>query len=80
MDDERIGRVGADAGAVVIARPAELAGPLVRTVDAVLHALAELPDDTVIVLLQPTLPLRTADDVRKCLLLPGRTAAELGWV
>ena len=34
---------------------------------AVLHAVTGLPDDTIVVLLQPTSPLRTAADVRACL-------------
>jgi N-acylneuraminate cytidylyltransferase len=72
-DDEQIGRVARDAGAELVRRPAELAGPTSRTVDAVRHAVDDraLPDDTIVVLLQPTSPLRTADDVRECLRLHG---------
>ncbi|HEX5405912.1 MAG TPA: acylneuraminate cytidylyltransferase family protein [Pseudonocardiaceae bacterium] len=70
-DDDRIGRAASTAGATVIPRPTALAGPTSRSVDAVLHAVADQPDDTVVVLLQPTSPLRTADDIRKCLLLHG---------
>lgn len=70
-DDERIGTVARAAGATVIRRPAALAGPTSRSVAAVLHAVVDEPDDTVVVLLQPTSPLRTGDDVRKCLLLHG---------
>jgi len=42
-------------------------------VDAVLHTLdvLDLPDSTVVVLLQPTSPLRTGDDVAACLQLHG---------
>ncbi len=72
-DDERIGRVAREAGAELVRRPAELAGPASRTVDAVRHAIddQELPDDTIVVLLQPTSPLRTAADVEECLRLHG---------
>jgi N-acylneuraminate cytidylyltransferase len=72
-DDERIGRAAIEAGAELVRRPAELAGPTSRTVDAVRHAIddQELPDDTIVVLLQPTSPLRTAADVEECLRLHG---------
>lgn len=70
-DDDRIAAVAADAGATVVPRPAELAGPTSRTVDAVLHAVADEPDDVLLVLLQPTSPLRTAADVTECLTLHG---------
>jgi N-acylneuraminate cytidylyltransferase len=72
-DDEHIGRVAVAEGAELVRRPAELAGPTSRTVDAVRHAIddRELPDDTIVVLLQPTSPLRTSDDVQECLRLHG---------
>jgi CMP-N-acetylneuraminic acid synthetase len=72
-DDGDIGRVAVAAGAELVRRPAELAGPTSRTVDAVRHAIddRELPDDTIVVLLQPTSPLRTAADVEECLRLHG---------
>jgi N-acylneuraminate cytidylyltransferase len=66
-DDDRIADVARDAGALVIRRPAALATATSRTVDAVLHAVADQPDDTIVVLLQPTSPLRTPDDIRACL-------------
>jgi N-acylneuraminate cytidylyltransferase len=72
-DDERIGEVARQSGAELVRRPAELAGPSSRTVDAVRHAIDDrgLPDDTIVVLLQPTSPLRTAADVEECLRLHG---------
>jgi N-acylneuraminate cytidylyltransferase len=72
-DDGDIGRVAVAAGAELVRRPAELAGPSSRTVDAVRHAIddRELPDNTIVVLLQPTSPLRTAADVQECLRLHG---------
>ncbi|HET8642715.1 MAG TPA: acylneuraminate cytidylyltransferase family protein [Pseudonocardiaceae bacterium] len=68
-DDDEIAAAAAAAGATIVRRPAELATATSRTVDAVLHALDERaePDATVVVLLQPTSPLRTAQDVRDCL-------------
>lgn len=56
-------------GCTTVLRPAELATAASRTVDALLHAAAELglADDTLIVLLQPTSPLRTGGDVRAAL-------------
>jgi N-acylneuraminate cytidylyltransferase len=68
-DDEQIGQAAIEAGAELVRRPVELAGPTSRTVDAVLHAVdhCRLPDEAVVVLLQPTTPLRTAADVDECL-------------
>jgi N-acylneuraminate cytidylyltransferase len=70
-DDDAIAAAATAAGATVVRRPAALAGPASRSVDAVLHATADLPDDTVLVLLQPTSPLRTSADVADCLRLHG---------
>ena len=51
-------------------RPAELAGDTTPTADSVLHAAARLAEQgfaaDIIVLLQPTSPLRTADDIARC--------------
>ncbi len=44
-------------------RPAELATCEARAVDVALHALNELPGYDILVLLQPTSPLRTSQDV-----------------
>ena len=61
-------------GCTVVDRPAELATGDSRTVDAVLHAVRSLTlaDDTLVLLLQPTSPLRTGDDVRAVLRQPMR--------
>jgi N-acylneuraminate cytidylyltransferase len=68
-DDPDIGKAALTAGAELVPRPAELSGPTARTVTAVVHALdhIEAADDTIVVLLQPTTPLRTAADVDECL-------------
>lgn len=44
-------------------RPATLGSDTASTIDVVLHALDMLPDYDVVVLLQPTSPLRTAADI-----------------
>ena len=73
-DDDRIASVAAAEGAEVVRRPARLATATSRSVDGVLHALDTLavPDGAVVVLLQPTSPLRTPADIEECLrLYPG---------
>lgn len=68
-DDPRIAAVGVRAGAEHVARPAALATATSRSVEAVLHALevGGVDDTAVVVLLQPTSPLRTPADVAACL-------------
>lgn len=44
-------------------RPAELAGDATPGIDVVLHACRAMPGYDYVVLLQPTSPLRTADDI-----------------
>ena len=67
-DDEEIARVAKACGAQVpFLRPAVLAADTSRTVDAVIHAAETLKQrgetfDS-LVLLQPTSPLRTAEDI-----------------
>jgi CMP-N-acetylneuraminic acid synthetase len=70
-DDEEIAREGRRAGAEVPGlRPAELATDTARTVDAVQHILtAAGVRSEAICLLQPTTPLRLADDVRAAVAL-----------
>jgi len=68
-DDDEIAAVGQVAGAEVVRRPPELALDDTPTVDAVLHLLDMLAFENyhpkVIVLLQPTSPLRHAGHVRE---------------
>jgi CMP-N,N'-diacetyllegionaminic acid synthase len=72
-DDSQIGTVGRDHGAEVYARPPHLATDEALVIDAlkdllrVLHEEQETPEW--IILLEPTCPLRTAEDVRACLKL-----------
>jgi N-acylneuraminate cytidylyltransferase len=63
-DDPEIMEVSKAWGCEVpFQRPADLAAAETPTIDAVLHALDQLPEYDYIVLLQPTSPLRTAEDI-----------------
>lgn len=69
-DDPEIADVAKRAGAQVpFMRPAELAQDQTPGIDPVLHALDQLPQFDSVLLLQPTSPLRTTDDVDACLQL-----------
>lgn len=63
-DDHEIAEVSAAWGAdLPFMRPSELAGDETPGIDVVRHALEKLPDFDIVVLLQPTSPLRTAGDI-----------------
>lgn len=63
-DDDTIMAAARACGCEVpFRRPTELATDAARSIDVVLHALDELPGYDVVVLLQPTSPLRSAADV-----------------
>ncbi len=70
-DDDQIASVGREYGAEVYGRPAHLATDEALVIDALkdliqtLKAEGEAPEW--IILLEPTCPLRTTDDVRDCL-------------
>jgi CMP-N,N'-diacetyllegionaminic acid synthase len=51
----------------IIRRPKELANDTAMNEDVLRHALTVKPDFDWIILLQPTSPLRTAEDIDKCL-------------
>jgi N-acylneuraminate cytidylyltransferase len=69
-DDEAIAETGRRLGASVpFMRSASLATDEASTMDAVFDALDRLPGFDIIVLLQPTSPLRTAADIDGCLAL-----------
>ncbi len=69
-DDPEIADVAKCAGAQVpFMRPAELAQDQTPGIDPVLHALEQLPQFDSVLLLQPTSPLRTTDDIDACLRL-----------
>jgi CMP-N,N'-diacetyllegionaminic acid synthase len=63
-DDLEIAEIARRAGAQVpFKRPAELAQDQSPMLDTVLHALDQLPQYDSVLLLQPTSPLRTTDDI-----------------
>lgn len=67
-DDEEIADVSKQYGAMIpFMRPAELASDTARTVDAILHCIKSLKElnecFSDLVLLQPTEPLRTVEDI-----------------
>lgn len=69
-DSQKIARVSRKYGAKIpFMRPAELADDNSKTIDTVLHAIKTLDEMNnnfdVLVLLQPTQPLRTASDIDK---------------
>lgn len=67
-EDEEIIALARRLGCEVpFVRPAELAGDDVSAVDPVIHALREMPGYDYVVLLQPTTPLRTAEDIDGCI-------------
>ena len=68
-DDPKIAKVGKKAGAdVPFLRPRQLAGDKSRTVDAVLHLLKNIQDEPeIILLLQPTAPIRNSRQVSEAL-------------
>ena len=83
-DDEEIARVARAQGVEVIARPPELARDESPTEDALLHALDVLKardgyEPEIVVTLEPTSPLRTAQLIDRCVaeLVAGDADAEL---
>lgn len=63
-DDAAVADLARAAGLEVIDRPAELASAEASVIDAIGHALKTVGGDwDYVVLLQPTSPLRTADDI-----------------
>lgn len=69
-DDPEIAEVAAALGAdTPFIRPAELAGDKAPGDAPLRHAVAQLPGHDVAVLLQPTSPFRTFEDIDRCLAL-----------
>jgi CMP-N-acetylneuraminic acid synthetase len=67
-DDLEIGEVARRYGAETpFVRPAELARDDTPGVDPVLHALEVLPGFDAVLLMQPTSPLRTSEDINECI-------------
>lgn len=84
-DSAEIAAVAQGAGlAAPFLRPAPLSGDSIADVDVLLHALHEMDaldrcTYDVIVMLQPTSPLRTVGDVRACLEMFAATGADAVW-
>lgn len=76
-DDPQVAAIATRRGAHLVDRPSELAGDLARSVDAVVHALGAVgaADGDRVVLLQPTSPLRSDEDVERCLARAGDVGA-----
>ena len=67
-DERAIAEVASRFGcAVPFMRPAALATDEASSMDVVFHTLEQLPEFDVVLLLQPTSPLRTAADIEACL-------------
>jgi len=63
-DDEEIATISRECGAEVpFLRPAELALDETHMIEPVLHALEKFPEFKQVLLLQPTSPLRTVEDI-----------------
>jgi N-acylneuraminate cytidylyltransferase len=66
-DDLTIAAIAAAGGCdVPFIRPSALADDTACTIDVVLHAMDQLPPFDVVVLLQPTSPARSVDDIEAC--------------
>lgn len=75
-DDREIADVARQWGCEVpFMRPAQLAQDNTPGIEPVIHALESLPDYDYVVLLQPTSPLRTCEDIDACIELCARNHA-----
>jgi len=68
-DSDEILSMAGEYGAFGIRRPDELAQDSSRTIDAVKHVIEYLGYKAIVVLLQPTSPLRTVKDIDECIRL-----------
>ena len=67
-DSDEILEIAEKYGAKIIKRPAEISGDSAKSEEAIIHALSILGDDQeMIVMLEPTAPLRKADDIDNCI-------------
>ncbi len=67
-DDDEILNIGKDYGAELIIRPDEFASDEASSESAVEHALTTFDfDPEIVVMLEPTAPLRKTDDLGKCI-------------
>jgi CMP-N,N'-diacetyllegionaminic acid synthase len=75
-DSEEIATLARELAVDVLGRPPELAADDTPMLDVVLHALRELSGTEVLVLLQPTSPLRRAEHVDEAVRLLRETGAD----
>ena len=67
-EDEEIAEIAQQWGAKVpFLRPTELAQDDTPGIDPILHALEQLPQFDAVMVLQPTSPLRTTQDINACI-------------
>ena len=62
-DSKEIAAIGKHYGCEVLMRPDELARDDTRSIEVIIHALSRLEWESNFVLLQPTSPLRTSEDI-----------------
>lgn len=75
-DDPEIAKIACDWGAEVpFLRPTKLAQDNTPGIELVLHALEQLSGYDLVLLLQPTSPLRSVDDIERCIDLQRQTEA-----
>ena len=75
-EDEEIAAVARDWGASVpFLRPSALARDDTPGIEPIMHALGQLPDFDAVLVLQPTSPLRTTEDIDACIELAQKLRA-----
>lgn len=77
-EDNKVATVAGLWGAEILDRPAELATDEAKSIDVVIHAIQELGlnETDYVLLLQPTSPLRTGDDIRQAVKIMQEENAE----
>jgi len=67
-DSDEILEIAEKYGAKIIKRPAEISGDSAKSEEAIIHALSILgADQEMIIMLEPTAPLRKAEDIDNCI-------------
>ena len=67
-DSDEILKIAEEYGAKIIKRPAEISGDSAKSEEAIIHALSILgANQEMIIMLEPTAPLRKADDIDNCI-------------
>jgi len=67
-DSDEILEIAKNYGANTIKRPEEISGDTAKSEDAIIHAISILgADQEMIIMLEPTAPLRKVDDIDNCI-------------